>query len=277
MRHFSICSFYYSLPFITLVIALAASLAACASIASDDKVTAVDTVKLITSTPRSLDLSSEVEDLYFEICEQKDSMSAEREFIGIKCMNKAPDSSKCISITSGVKSEMKSVSDFKEWFCAYNASIDVNYQKLQTINSKCRNQVSKESEALVSECESEEDSRLTHMDICVNKNEESAKSRFAIIKCTVDIAGDNGTECIKRTLKVTSIPSNHTVFADWYCSTYNATNEDSFDSMYTEQCDFEDESYIDRIETCTEKVTQDLRESDELEDDEANDEPIAVE
>lgn len=275
MRHF----FYYCiylLTTVTLFIALAASLAASASLASTEKVT-VDTVKVITSTLKPLDLSSEVEDLYYDICEQKDSIIAEREFISIKCMmNKAPDVTQCISMTSGVN-ELKSVSDFKKWFCAYNASIDINYQKLQTMNSECRNQVSKENEVFVSECESEEDSRLTHIDICINKNEETAKSRFAIIKCTVDIAGDNGTECIKQTLKVDSIPSNHTVFADWYCSTFNSTEQDYFDSKYTEQCDFSDEGYIDKIETCTEKVTQDLRESDELDDDEAIDEPIAVE
>lgn len=187
-------------------------------------------------------------------------------------MNRVTNGSQCIESTAGVK--MQSVRDFKDWYCAFNSSVDVKHTKLQEINSQCRNGIPEQFETLVSDCESQEDSRLTHMDICVNKNEETAKTRFAVINCTIQIAAKEGIECIQRTLNVSSVPSNHTVFADWYCSTYNATSQYTFDTAYTEECDFEDESYIDRIEACAEKSTQEL---DEEPEDEANDEPIAVE
>lgn len=240
------------------------------------KVNDTKVITVTTSTAQSIDSSSEADDLYYDICEEKDTLVAEKEFITIKCINSALNgTSPCITSTAGV-SKMQTVSDLKEWYCSLNTSVDVNYRKLQKINSVCRNEISEDLETLVSDCESQEDSRLTHVDICEKKNEETAKTRFAVINCTVQVAGNDGVECIKRTLKVSSVPNNHTVFADWYCSTYNATSQYTFDVAYTEECDFSDETFIDKIESCAEKYSQQSHDDDD-DDDDANDEPIAIE
>lgn len=232
--------------------------------------------------------STDADDLHYDICERKDDLITQREFSLIKCLSKVPSGQKCIESMTDA-SNLNSPSKFRSWFCMGNISHEVNFEKLQSIGTTCRANISSELESIVTDCEVDEDARLAHIDICINRNEDTIKARFAVIKCTIEIGGKNGTECVEKTLEVSPPPSNHTAFAKWYCDSHNITSEHAtgVSDALVEDCEFSDATWVDKIEQCVDKFTEALEssaESDEssdssedLTEDQSSDEPIAVE
>ena len=241
-----------------------------------------------TSNSKPITLSSDADDLHYDICEKKDDLVTQREFSLIKCLSKTESGLKCVESITQVN-HMNSPGKFRNWFCEKNTSYETNYDKLQTIGTTCRANISTELESVVTDCEVEEDARLVHIDICINKNEDTVKARYAVIKCTIEIGGKNGTDCVEKTLELSPPPSNHTAFAKWYCDSHNITSEHAtgVSDALIEDCEFADPTWVDKIEECVNKFTDTLEESsnessetnDSGDDstEESADEPIAVE
>lgn len=205
--------------------------------------------------------STDADDLYYDICDRKDDLIIQKEYSTIKCLSKASTGKKCIETITGMKN-INSPSKFRTWFCTKNNTIE-NYEKLQSIGSQCRVNISTELESVVSDCEVDEDARLAHIDICINKNEDTAKARFAVIKCTIEIGGKNGTECVEKTLDTSPPPKNHTAFAKWYCESHNISSEHTtgVSDALVEDCEFEDPTWIEKIEQCVDNYTETLESS----------------